>query len=159
MIILLEDFNAEVETENIFKPTIGNESLHQDSDDNDVRKLNIATLKNLTYLSRGRCIHTETFISTPGPLLMGGKYRRTSYKEKKILFVLIHGAFLSDYQSLSSWSTLVYNIEDYLCSYIRNCDIRVNRGLIQFLYQTRPSTSIAIYFSFSKSFLYPPFRS
>jgi hypothetical protein len=47
MIILLGDFNAKVETENIFKPTIGNESLHQDNDDNDVRIVNIATLKNL----------------------------------------------------------------------------------------------------------------
>ena len=34
MKILLGDFNAKVERENIFKPTIGNESLHQDSNDN-----------------------------------------------------------------------------------------------------------------------------
>jgi hypothetical protein len=30
MKILLEDFNAKLGRENIFKPTIGNESLHQD---------------------------------------------------------------------------------------------------------------------------------
>ena len=37
MKILLGDFNAKVERENIFKLTIGNESLHQDSKDSDVR--------------------------------------------------------------------------------------------------------------------------
>jgi hypothetical protein len=31
--------------ENIFKQTIGNESLHQDSNDNDVRTVNFATSK------------------------------------------------------------------------------------------------------------------
>jgi hypothetical protein len=31
MKILLGDFNGKVGRENIFKPTIGNESLHQDS--------------------------------------------------------------------------------------------------------------------------------
>jgi hypothetical protein len=34
MKIILGDFNAKVGRENIFKPTIGNESLHQDSNDN-----------------------------------------------------------------------------------------------------------------------------
>ena len=33
MKILLGDFVAKVERENIFKPTIGNECLHQDSND------------------------------------------------------------------------------------------------------------------------------
>jgi len=36
--ILLGDFNAKVGRENIFIPTIGNESLHQDSNDKGVRK-------------------------------------------------------------------------------------------------------------------------
>ena len=36
-----------MERENIFKPTIGNESLHQDSNDNGVRIVNFATSKNL----------------------------------------------------------------------------------------------------------------
>jgi hypothetical protein len=65
--ILLGDFNAKVGGENIFKPTIGNESLHQDSNDNGVIILNFATSKNLVV--RARCSRTETFISTPGPLL------------------------------------------------------------------------------------------
>jgi len=43
MKILLGDFNAKVGRENIFKPTIGNESLHQDKNDNGVRLVNFAT--------------------------------------------------------------------------------------------------------------------
>ena len=37
MKILLGDFNAKVGRENIFKPTIGNDSLHQGSNENGVR--------------------------------------------------------------------------------------------------------------------------
>src|SRR5215510_13192220 len=51
MKILLGDFNAKVGREDIFKPTIGNESLHQDSNDNGVRIVNFATSKNLVVKS------------------------------------------------------------------------------------------------------------
>jgi len=47
MKILLGDFNAKVGREIIFKPTIGQKSLHQDSNDNGVRLVNFATSKNL----------------------------------------------------------------------------------------------------------------
>jgi len=47
MKILLGDFNAKEGRENIFKTTIGNASLHQDSNDNVVRVVNFATSKNL----------------------------------------------------------------------------------------------------------------
>jgi hypothetical protein len=47
MKILLKDFNAKVRREDIFKPTIGNESLHEISNDNEVRLVNFATSKNL----------------------------------------------------------------------------------------------------------------
>jgi hypothetical protein len=43
--ILLADFNAKVGRENIFKRTIGNESLHETSNDNGVRVVNFATSK------------------------------------------------------------------------------------------------------------------
>ena len=43
--IVLGDFNAKVERGNIFKPTIWNESLHQDSNDYGVRIVNFATSK------------------------------------------------------------------------------------------------------------------
>jgi len=47
MKILLGDFNARVGREDILRPTIGNESLHQDNNDNFVRIVNFATSKNL----------------------------------------------------------------------------------------------------------------
>ena len=68
MKILLGDFNAKVERENIFKPTIGQESLHQDSIYNGVRLVNFATSKTLWL--RALCSLTGTFINTPGPPLM-----------------------------------------------------------------------------------------
>jgi hypothetical protein len=40
------DFNAKVGREDILKPTIGNESLHEISNDNGVRLVNFATSKN-----------------------------------------------------------------------------------------------------------------
>jgi len=43
--------NAKVGRENIFKPTNGQESLHQDSNDNGVRLTNFATSKNLVVKS------------------------------------------------------------------------------------------------------------
>jgi hypothetical protein len=45
MKILLGDFNAKVDMEDIFKPTIGNESFDEISHDNGVRVVNFATPK------------------------------------------------------------------------------------------------------------------
>jgi hypothetical protein len=47
MKILLGDFNAKVGREDIFKPTIGNESLHEIRNYNGVRVVNFSTSKNL----------------------------------------------------------------------------------------------------------------
>jgi hypothetical protein len=47
MKILLRDFNSKVGREDIFKPTIGIESLDEISNDNGVRLVNFATSKNL----------------------------------------------------------------------------------------------------------------
>ena len=66
MKILLGDFNAKVGRENIFKPTIGNESLHQYSNDNGVRIVNFTTSKNLVVKSTifpHRNIHNYTWTS------------------------------------------------------------------------------------------------
>ena len=46
MKILLGKFNVKLGTEDIFIMTIGNESLHQDSNDNGVRIVIFATSKN-----------------------------------------------------------------------------------------------------------------
>jgi hypothetical protein len=51
MKILLEDFNAKVGREDIFKLTPGNDSLHETSNDNGVRVVNLATSKNLVVNS------------------------------------------------------------------------------------------------------------
>ena len=67
--ILLGDFNTKVGRENILKPTIGNESLHQDSNDNGVRILNFATPKNLVVKNTifpHRNIHKYTWTSPDG---------------------------------------------------------------------------------------------
>ena len=48
---VLGDFNAKVGRETIFKPITGNDSLHQDSNDNGVRLVNCATSKNLVVKS------------------------------------------------------------------------------------------------------------
>jgi hypothetical protein len=66
---MLLDFNAKVRREGIFKPTIGNESLHDISNDNGVRVVNFATSNNLTVTSTmlpHRNIHKYTWISTDG---------------------------------------------------------------------------------------------
>jgi exonuclease III len=69
MKILLRNFNAKLGRKDSLKPTIRNESLHEDSKDNGVRVENFATSK--IWLLRARCSGTEIFINTPGPLLMG----------------------------------------------------------------------------------------
>jgi hypothetical protein len=51
MKMLVGDFNAKVRGEDIFKSVIGNESLHQASNDNGVRVVNFATSKNLIVKS------------------------------------------------------------------------------------------------------------
>ena len=67
MKMLLGEFNAKVGKENIFKPTIGQESLHHDSNDNGVR---LTSPHHKIWLLRTRCSLTGTFINTPGPPLM-----------------------------------------------------------------------------------------
>jgi hypothetical protein len=68
MKILFGDFNAKVGKEDIFKPTIGNESSHEISNDNGVRVLTLPHLR--TYLLKAPCSPIAAFINTSGPLLM-----------------------------------------------------------------------------------------
>ena len=63
---LLGYFNAKVGRKNIFKPTIGNESLHQDSNENGVRIVNFVTsnnpvLKSMMFLQRNIRKYTWTY--------------------------------------------------------------------------------------------------
>jgi hypothetical protein len=66
---ILLDFNAKVGREDIFKPTIGNESLHEISNDNGVRLVNFATSKNLRVKSTSS--HIATSINILGRLQVG----------------------------------------------------------------------------------------
>jgi exonuclease III len=69
MKILLGDFNAKVGREDIFKMTVGNESLHETNNDNGVRVVNFATSKNLVVKSTmlpHRKIHKYTWTSSYG---------------------------------------------------------------------------------------------
>jgi hypothetical protein len=61
---LLGDFNAKVGREDIFKVAIGNESLHEISNDDGVRAVNFATSKNLI-------VKSKMFPCVPGHLQMG----------------------------------------------------------------------------------------
>jgi hypothetical protein len=69
MKILLGDFNAKVGREDILKPTIGNESLHEISNVNGVRSVNFATSKYLRVKStmfQHHNIHKYTWTSPDG---------------------------------------------------------------------------------------------
>jgi hypothetical protein len=69
MKFLLGDFNAKVGREDIFIPTIWNESLHEISNDNVVRVVNFATSKNLIVrhaMFPHRNIHKYTWTSPDG---------------------------------------------------------------------------------------------
>jgi hypothetical protein len=69
MKILLGDFSAKRGKDDIFKPTVGNESLHEISNDNGVRLVNFATFKNLRVKSTRfphHYIHKYTWISPDG---------------------------------------------------------------------------------------------
>jgi hypothetical protein len=68
MKILLGDFNEKLGKENTFKPTIGNESLHQGSN-NDVRVVNFPTSRDLVVKSTMlpcRNVHKYTWTSSDG---------------------------------------------------------------------------------------------
>jgi hypothetical protein len=69
MKILLGDFKAKVGRTDTFKPTTGNDSLHQDSNDNGVRVVNFATSENLfvkSMMFSHRNIHKCTWTSPDG---------------------------------------------------------------------------------------------
>jgi hypothetical protein len=69
MKILLGNLNAKVGREDIVKQTIGDESLHEISNDNGVRVVNFATSKKLIVKSTifsHRNIHKHTWTSPDG---------------------------------------------------------------------------------------------
>jgi hypothetical protein len=72
MKILLGDFSVKVGKEDIFKLTVGNESLHKISNGSGVRVVNFVTSKNLRVKSTmfsHRNIHKYTWTSPDGKTL------------------------------------------------------------------------------------------
>ena len=67
--IILGDFNAKVGKENMYKPTIVNESLHNETNNSDIKMVQFAVSKGLnvrrsTFLHKG--LHRETWYSAGG---------------------------------------------------------------------------------------------
>jgi hypothetical protein len=64
MKILFEDVNAEVDREDTFKPTTGNDSLHEISNDNEVGTVNSPTSKNLIIRSTmfHKLLHSKIYL-------------------------------------------------------------------------------------------------
>ena len=63
---LLRDFNVTLGTAGIFIPTIGNKSLHENSNGNGVHRLCASNI----WLLGAQCSHTHKFINIPGRFLM-----------------------------------------------------------------------------------------
>ena len=68
MKILLGDINAKLGREDLFKPIIGNENLHQDISGDGVRIVKFATSRNLV---KSMMFLQQKFLKTHGPVLMG----------------------------------------------------------------------------------------
>jgi hypothetical protein len=69
MKILSGDFNAKVGREDIFNPKAGGESLHEISNDNEVKAVNLPHPK--IQESKVQCSRIITFIKLLGHVLMG----------------------------------------------------------------------------------------
>jgi hypothetical protein len=69
-----EDFTAKIGREDIFKPTIENQSLHAIGNDDGVRVVNFATSKYLTVKSTISYIATSIYIL--GRLQVGKTYNQ-----------------------------------------------------------------------------------
>jgi hypothetical protein len=69
MKILLGNLNSKVERENIFNPALGNECLHQDSNDNGIRIVKFAPSKKMVAINTmfpHQNIHKYTWTSPDG---------------------------------------------------------------------------------------------
>jgi hypothetical protein len=91
--------------ENVFKPTIGNGSLHQDINDNGVEILNFATSKNLVaklMMFPNRNFHKYTWASADGKT------------HKHIDHILIDRRWNSTILDIRSFSEADYDTDYYV---------------------------------------------
>jgi endonuclease/exonuclease/phosphatase family metal-dependent hydrolase len=105
MKILLGDFNAKLGREDIFKLTIGNESLHEISNDNRVRLVNFATSRNLKVKSTmfpHRNIHKYTWTSPDGKT------------HNQVDHILVDGRRHSNVLDVPSFRAADYDSDHYL---------------------------------------------
>jgi len=94
--IIFGDFNAKVGEESIYKPTNGNESLHNKTNNNRINMIHFSVSKGLYVISttfEHEDIHKETWYSADG---------RTA---KQIGYVLISNRFSSAIRHKSSKRT------------------------------------------------------
>jgi len=66
--MIVGDFNAKIGRENIYRPTIGPDSLHEISNNNGTRLIHFATSQELTISSI--IFHENIFTNTLGSLQM-----------------------------------------------------------------------------------------
>jgi len=105
MNILLGDFNKKLGRGDIFKLRVGNDSLHQDINDNDVSRVNFATSKNLTVKSTmfpHQKIHKQSWTSTDGKT------------DNQIDHTLIDRRWHSSILKVRSFRGAVYDTDHYL---------------------------------------------
>jgi hypothetical protein len=105
MKILLGDFNAKVGRKNIFKLTIGNESLHEIVNDSGVKVVNFATSKN------------SVVKSTMFPHRKIRKYTQTSpegYTHNQIDYILIDRRWYSSMLDVRSYRGADCDTDHYL---------------------------------------------
>jgi hypothetical protein len=105
MKILLGDFDAKVNREDIFKNTIGNESLHEISNDNGVRVVNFTVSKNLfvkNTMFPHRNIQKLTWTSPDGKT--HNQIGHTLIDRKRQLSVLDIRSFMGENSDVSSGS-------------------------------------------------------
>ena len=91
--MLLGDFSAKLGREEIFKPIIGNESLHQDSNDNGVRRVKVDTQKFLALKSTillHRNIHKYSRTSPDGKNHKQIDHNLTFWCRNYFFFILAH---------------------------------------------------------------------
>jgi hypothetical protein len=76
--IILGDFNTKVGKENLYKPTIGNESLHNETNDNGMKMIQFAICKGLNIRNTiflPKDIHKEPWYSAYGRTVKSNRSR------------------------------------------------------------------------------------